>query len=126
MMRRADALHLRYHQVGAEATPAGSASAPSFYIGNITSVYKRFYDGFCEMQVLFSESLGLDLKTTLGSGDSDLSGVDESWFPWEQLLDVANFCLKRRWNRSRNCVRYSSLIALGQNFHLLVGVMQSF
>ena len=58
------------------------AFAPSFEISGVTSVFKRFYEPFCEMQILFSHTMAQHNFETFERG------VDEDWFPWGTLLEV--------------------------------------
>lgn len=55
--------------------------APGWYIADVTAVFKRFFDGYCELQVL------------LRAGS--LATSDHSRRAWELLLQVVNFVLER-------------------------------
>jgi hypothetical protein len=65
-----------------------SPFAISFYFKGITSVFKRFNEPFCEMQLLFSN----EFAKAHFSGQL-AAGIDEDWYPWEIIVKVCNFLI---------------------------------
>ena len=62
----------------------------SFYFQGITSVFKRFNEPFCEMQILFSNEFS---KIHFFHNEVD-GELDEDFFPYKILVNLTNFLIK--------------------------------
>ena len=65
-----------------------SPFAPAFAIRGVTSVFKRFFEPYCEMQVLFNAAFGASVFARYAS-----HGSAEDALPWAKLLEITNFLL---------------------------------
>lgn len=77
---------------------------PSFVIDGVTSVFKRFFSPYCEIQVLFSHVAAQRIRdraaeraassgATRADGTGERVTSDSDAFPWETLLAVARLVL---------------------------------